>query len=137
MDRQNQARQLIRIVAHKTILMENVAAYELKGMISLRRFHECRTKLVVELTSRQRIKSDLSRAVSQVLLSEFGADRGRVHDDVIEIQIRAVFKQNAQMVFEVKVVGLARLRHYVADIKLKRIRVAHRIDNAIDEEVRD
>src|SRR5439155_842020 len=102
MDRQDQARQLIRIVAHKTIFVENVAAYELKGMISLPRFHECRTKLVFELTSRQRIKSDLSRAVSQVLLSEFGADRSRVHDDVIEIQIRAVFKQNAQMVFDIK-----------------------------------
>jgi len=27
MDRQNQARQLIRIVANKTIFMQNVAAY--------------------------------------------------------------------------------------------------------------
>src|SRR6266849_2026149 len=137
MDLQNQARQLIRIVAHKTIFVENVAAYDLKGMISLPRFQECRMKFVFELTSRERIKSDLSRSVSQVLLSEFGADRSRVHDDVIEFQIRAVFKQNAQMVFDVKVVGLARLGHYVADIKLKRLRVAHRIDNTIDEEVRN
>src|ERR1700730_11358216 len=94
-------------------------------------------QLVFELTSRERIKTDLSSAVSQVLLSEFCADRGRIHDDVIEIQIRAVFKQNAQMVFDIKVVRLARLGHYVADIKVKRVRVAHSIDNAIDEEVRD
>src|SRR5438093_6074184 len=106
-------------------------------MISSPRLQECRTKLVLELTSRVRIKTDLSRAVSQVFLSEFGADRSRVHDDVIEIQIRAVFKQNAKMVFDIKVVGLSRLGHYVADIKLKRVRVAHFIDNAIDEEVRD
>ena len=137
MDLQNQARQLIRIVAHKTIFVENVAAYELKGMISLPRFQECRMKLVFELTSRERIKSDLSRAVSEVLLSEFGADRSRVHDDVIEIQIWAVFKQDAKMVFDIKVVGLSGLGHYIADIKLKRIRVAHRIYNAIDQEVRN
>jgi hypothetical protein len=41
-------RQLIRIVAHKTIFLENGAAYELKSMISVPRFYECRTKLVFE-----------------------------------------------------------------------------------------
>lgn len=85
MDLQNQARKLVRIVADKTVFLEHVSAYQLIEVNSLRRFNRGRMKLAGEPASRDRFEFDLSRAVGDVLLSEFSADWGSINDDVIEV----------------------------------------------------
>src|SRR6266540_18015 len=99
--------------------------------------HDESGEFVCESILCERIDLDLRGAISQILLSELSTYRGCVHDDVIDLQIRAVFKKNTQVIFHIEVVGLARLRHDVADIYLDCLRVAHGIDYSIHKKVWD
>src|SRR2546421_22613 len=105
--REDDAGEFLRTVPNLLALVEQVCAHDLY--------------LVAELFFEQVIgQPDLARTLGGVSLRLFGADGPFVDDDEVELDFGRVAADDFQMLARRVAVGLARLRHQIADDNLDR-----------------
>src|SRR5947207_5672542 len=121
--REDDAGEFLRTVPNLVALVEQVRAHDLG--------------LVAELLFEQVVgQTDLARALRGVSLRLLGADGPVVDDDEVELDFGRVAADDCEVAARSVAVGLARLRHQVADENLDRRGLSDAAGHARDEQIR-